>query len=488
MRPLALLVLLTLTAVTLFVPSFTHQALAFGFAVDTGNDAADASPGDGICASAGGDCTLRAAVMEANALPGADSIFLYEGTHLLSIPGRDENAAATGDLDITSDVTIRGVGAESAVDGGSIDRVFDIRPGAHVTLRAVRISYGDAGENDGGGILNEGTATLDHVGVDGNTSDDGAGIDNQGMLTVVDSIIADNVAHDVGGGIQNYGALSIVHSGIANNDGPYGGGGMNNFGTLTVLLSLVYGNSADSGRGGGINNFGPATIENTTIAMNSSYQAGGGVATATPLVLSNVTIAYNTSTTGAGGLSNASIDGLELWNVLLAKNGDNCDFVAPPRLTYHSLDDGTSCALTGPGDISNLPAGLEAFSNSTYPLAQGSPAVDAGGSSRCPETDQRGAPRPIDGDLNGGEECDIGAFEYGGNPPPTIGLDLDGDADCNGRATSIDAALILQRVAGLVTNLPCGPLADVNGDNRIDSIDAALVLQYVAGLLTHLPP
>ncbi len=40
---------------------------------DTG-DAADATPGNGACATAGAVCTLRAAIQEANALAGADSI------------------------------------------------------------------------------------------------------------------------------------------------------------------------------------------------------------------------------------------------------------------------------------------------------------------------------------------------------------------------------------------------------------------------------
>ena len=63
-----------------------------------------------------------------------------------------------------------------------------------------------------------------------------------------------------------------------------------------------------------------------------------------------------------------------------------------------------------------------------------------------------------------------------------------GDVDRDGVVNSIDAALILQLAAGLLTGLPCPAAADVNGDGRIDAIDAALVLQYVAGLLDELPP
>jgi hypothetical protein len=61
-----------------------------------------------------------------------------------------------------------------------------------------------------------------------------------------------------------------------------------------------------------------------------------------------------------------------------------------------------------------------------------------------------------------------------------------GDANCDGRVDSIDAAVMLQYGAGLVGSLACALAADVNHDGRVDSIDAALVLQYVAGLLHSL--
>lgn len=58
---------------------------------------------------------------------------------------------------------------------------------------------------------------------------------------------------------------------------------------------------------------------------------------------------------------------------------------------------------------------------------------------------------------------------------------LPGDVDCDGNVTSIDAALALQFVAGLLDELPCS--GDVNLDGTTDAIDAALMLQINAGLL-----
>jgi hypothetical protein len=63
---------------------------------------------------------------------------------------------------------------------------------------------------------------------------------------------------------------------------------------------------------------------------------------------------------------------------------------------------------------------------------------------------------------------------------------LAGDSDCNGSVNSIDAALILQNVAGLLANLACPDGADANHNGTINSIDAALVLQFSAGLLHQL--
>lgn len=106
MRVPALLLLAT-------VSTGVHAAT---FQVGNTADIPDIAPGDGFCTVVANPddptdpaiCTLRAAIMEANASPNQDTIILEPGaTYLVSIPGAEEDNAASGDLDILYPVIIR---------------------------------------------------------------------------------------------------------------------------------------------------------------------------------------------------------------------------------------------------------------------------------------------------------------------------------------------------------------------------------------------
>jgi CSLREA domain-containing protein len=66
-----------------FVGMAVPMQASTAFIVNSADDAIDAIPGDGICetGSQNGICTLRAAIQEANALPGANSVLLASGTY-----------------------------------------------------------------------------------------------------------------------------------------------------------------------------------------------------------------------------------------------------------------------------------------------------------------------------------------------------------------------------------------------------------------------
>ena len=133
------------------------------FAVDITTDSVDANPGDGLCADASGSCSVRAAVMEANAVPGVEEIRLMAGTtHFLTIDGGYEDAAATGDLDITDAVVVTGDGAIDAT--AILDRVFDIRHSSGLVeledldLRGTAMTPGSI--QAGSVLLHEGSGSL----------------------------------------------------------------------------------------------------------------------------------------------------------------------------------------------------------------------------------------------------------------------------------------------------------------------------------------
>ena len=59
---------------------------SLNFFVDTTADTTDANANDCICSDSNGECSLRAAVMEANSCLGGDTISIPGGTYILTIP------------------------------------------------------------------------------------------------------------------------------------------------------------------------------------------------------------------------------------------------------------------------------------------------------------------------------------------------------------------------------------------------------------------
>jgi hypothetical protein len=58
-----------------------------------------------------------------------------------------------------------------------------------------------------------------------------------------------------------------------------------------------------------------------------------------------------------------------------------------------------------------------------------------------------------------------------------------GDANCDGVANSIDAALILQTTADIIDGVPCPRGSDFDASGTLSARDAFLVLQFAAGLI-----
>ena len=116
--------------------------------VDSTSDGVDAIPGDGRCDDGAGNCTLRAAIMEANATAKHVAIDLPAGTYIISIPSSKNSAYDSpkiGDLDIAGQLTIVGAGADITIIDGVGVGIFEISEGSNVSISGVTIQNGYRG-------------------------------------------------------------------------------------------------------------------------------------------------------------------------------------------------------------------------------------------------------------------------------------------------------------------------------------------------------
>ena len=447
MRTTILLSALLLTAAVFASSPVQAGWHGAAFYVNSTADEPDANPGDGVCAgSPSGLCTLRAAIQEANALAGSDTIVLSSARFFLAIPGQDEDMAASGDLDILESLTIEGAGTNvTIIDAAGIDRALQIFSPAVVSISALTIQGGDSGSGSGrsgGGIAQDSGSRLELTGVavSGNKAgDSGWGIYNNGGELILRQVRVVANSARTAAGIRNAGSLNVQDSIISGNQAAWTGGGILNTGSLSLDRSTVTGNVAGT-NGGGLYLHsdnpltGQVTIQNSTISGNqaNSFMGGGiWVYYQTELSVSSSTITGNTAGQGGGifnyhqqdgALSRPNLDpkaaaqegNILLHNTIVANNTfANCGRSSQTFAIVsqgHNLDSGITCEFAQTGDLTETDPNLVPLQNNggptlTHALNPGSMAIDNGDDLDCPLTDQRGVIRPQ------GQHCDIGAYE-----------------------------------------------------------------------------
>jgi CSLREA domain-containing protein len=383
-----------------------------------------------------GDCSLREAIQAANtnqavdACPAGspnaiDEIFLPAGTYGLTLVGIGEDDNLSGDLDIKSDLVLRGSGAsQTIVAGRGIDRVFHIVAGTNVTLQGITIQGGMADSDNnggrGGGLLNKiSTLRVTDVVIQNNeAANTGGGIDNFGGTLILQRVTVFNNQAPRGGGIFNGSSLTIANSLFESNTARnFGGGAIYNANSIVIQTSLFLDNTANL-NGGGLDNSANAVLQNVTFSGNfagvdpdTGDGLGGAIFNDGNLETSFLTIVNNTG----GGIANGGE--ARLNSVLLANNTQaNC--FGNMISEGYNLEKTNTCGFTQVTDQPNTIPLLESLADNggrtfTVALQVGSPAVDAGDPASCPATDQRGSLRPADGDGDGEARCDVGAFEQG---------------------------------------------------------------------------
>lgn len=368
-----------------------NPMLATTFDIDRTDDTAAAT----ACTGAANDCSLRGAIIASNAdvsgMPVTISLQPATTYNLTLANATQENAAATGDLDITTtnhSVTILGGGssgpnasiidASGLTSGNMRDRAFQITsPGVTVIFQDLVIQNGKAADNGsngastnptaqnnnrfGGGILsNGGNVTLDNVLLqscqalgkgdtvvnDHTTLDANGGglasLTGNGNVIITDSTLTGNQALGGDGGDFNNGAGSNARGGSIYFEG----------GTLNISGSRILQSSAIGGLGGD----GPGNQQNGGqggITQGGGAWIGSGIVTINNATFENCSAVGGNSGTGQNGTNpgaDASGGGLySLGNVTItnstfdlnsANGGDAGDAFGLDCFGGHNAGDG----------------------------------------------------------------------------------------------------------------------------------------------------
>jgi large repetitive protein len=299
------------------------------FTVNRTDDPTPASPISNACNGVANDCSLREAVLKANATSGTDTIMVPAGTYTLTIAKMSGDYTGNfGALYINDSVNIVGAGQNTTIiQAGTtaynagvpngVDMVMAVNQDitsftnatasiSNLTLQnghnrgTVAATDGDGGgmEFDTGGTGNN-NLTLTNVTIQNCDTTDGNGgglasfntKNGTGLVTITNSIIQGNSAKQVTGGVTGTGGgiwvadpsrMSLSNSHVLNN------------------LATAHGTSS-AGSGGGItttsntSNSRQTVIHGSTISGNLAAGLGGGINATTNLLIDQGSIISNNS-------------------------------------------------------------------------------------------------------------------------------------------------------------------------------------------------
>jgi hypothetical protein len=420
-----------------------ERAVPAGFVV---TNTANAGPG-----------SFRQAIIDANNLPGADTITFAAGvTGTIQI-------GTLGRLAVTDQVSIVGPGSSAlTISGVSLTFTSAIMSTtAPTTISGLRFNAGAvtvSGEDrSGGAILSKSTLTLQDCIFEGNSAtysasppttsagNGGAIAQSGGLLTVQRCQFLGNVAQwafpgeSAGGAIYATSNVEIHDSFFDNNQGVHGGAVYVSNGTLTVDGTTFQDNKGDSTYGlGGAIQADVITARNCTFVGNFSNR-GGALKIGTSALIQNCTItnnsAYNGNPMGLyGGYGGGIYGNATIESTILSGNTNVYAPDAFGTITAKNSAIGSPNGVTLIDQGGNLPYGtdlkLGSIANNggltpTVALLANSPCINAGSNPAGLLTEQRGTgyPRSV------GKSTDLGAFEVQGLPAAITNVQInDGSA------------------------------------------------------------
>ena len=328
-----------------------------------------------------GPGSLRDAIAQANAAPGADVIDF----DLTS--GQPEIRLSSLELQITDELEIDG----SAYQDGVTISAHDADPTPAVPDgQGIRVFSIDNESQDF-------TVTMNHLNiVGGDVAGDGGGILSSESLTISDSRVEQNFATETGGGIDFTGPrLELNHSAIHQNQSGSAGGGLyavtRGKAAVTLQSSTVSGNTAGT-FGGGIQIFDLGTVQvqiyDTTVEDNvaQSVGSGGGLNIYTPgsVTIDGSVIQRNVSPNSGGGMRFSTFGGsAQLTGTTFRDNQASFGgglflqtfYYADTRLTDVTVEGNT--AFRGGGIIAYTQYGAEITIERT--IIDSNTATDGGG-------------------------------------------------------------------------------------------------------------
>jgi predicted outer membrane repeat protein len=268
------------------------------------------------------------------------------GAGLLKISGNYASANASRVFDITSNkatVVLSGLTVANgfATEGAGIDNQGNLTVNNCTFTNNAAVAPGKNAKDEDGAIDNQGTLTLSNSTFLDNFAVDGGAIENHGNMTVSSSTFSDNGAFNYGGAIANDRTMTIAGCTFAailsGNFSEFGGAIANN-GTMTVSNSTFTGANSPNGSGGTIYNDGTMTVQGSNIKGVNESDFG------TIINFGKLTLSGSTVTGGQVGVWNQG--NLDITDASTVCNNVGADVYNFGQLTISS--DSTVCVILSP--------------------------------------------------------------------------------------------------------------------------------------------